>query len=136
MVVIGGGMVGCEAGHYLAEKGKKITIVEAIKRLAADMLPLVRRRRMDGLREKEVATLTSTTCEEIKPDGVVITTADGQKQTLPADTVVLAAGFIPNDALFKALDGKVPEIYNIGDSAQVRHILGATSDGCQVGHSL
>ena len=136
VVVIGGGMVGCEAGHYLAEKGKNVTIVEAIKRLAADMLPLVRRRRMDGLREKEVATLTSTTCEEIKPDGVVITTADGQKETLPADTVVLAAGFKPNDALFKALDGKVPEIYNIGDSAQVRHILGATGDGCQVGHFL
>ena len=39
VVVIGGGLVGCETGHYLAEKGKKITIVEMLKRMAAEMGP-------------------------------------------------------------------------------------------------
>jgi len=67
---------------------------------------------------------------------VVVTTGDGNQQTLPADSVVLAVGFKPNDSLFKVLKDKVPEVYNIGDSAQVRHIKGATSDGCRVAHSL
>ena len=136
VVVLGGGMVGCEVGHFLAEKGKNVTIVEALKRLAMDMLPMVRRHRMDGLREKKVVMLTSTPCVEIKSGGVVITNPEGQEQIIPADSVVLAVGFKSNDSLYKALDGKVPEIYNIGDSSQVRHILGATSDGCRVGHAL
>ena len=136
VVVIGGGMVGCEVGHFLAAKGKTVAIVEALKRLASDMLPLARKRRMDGLREKKVVMLTSTTCDEINESGVVVTTGDGNQQTLPADSVVLAVGFKPNDSLFKMLKDKVPEVYNIGDSAQVRHIKGATSDGCRVAHSL
>jgi len=136
VVVIGGGMVGCEVGHFLAEKGKSVTIVEAVKRIAADMLPMVRRRRMDGLREKEVTMLTSTSCEEIKEGGVAVTTAEGSKQDIPADSVVLAVGFKPNDALCQALQGKVPEIHCIGDSSQVRQIMGATSDGFRVGNSL
>ncbi len=39
VVVIGGGLVGCETGHYLAEKGKKVTIIEMLKRMAAEMGP-------------------------------------------------------------------------------------------------
>jgi 2,4-dienoyl-CoA reductase-like NADH-dependent reductase (Old Yellow Enzyme family) len=49
VVIIGGGMVGCETGHYLAEQGKTVTIIEILKRMASDMLFMTRRRLMDGL---------------------------------------------------------------------------------------
>ncbi|MDD4860126.1 MAG: FAD-dependent oxidoreductase [Dehalococcoidales bacterium] len=133
VVVIGGGMVGCEVAHFLAAQGKKVTVVEMLKRLAADMLPMVRRRRLDGLRAAKVNTLTSTTCAQINKGEVTVTTADGKSQSIPADSVVLAAGFRPNDSLLSELQGKVPEIYNIGDSAKVRHIMGATSEGYKIG---
>ena len=129
-------MVGCETGHFLAEKGRKVTIVEVLQSLASDMLPMVKERRLDGLGEKKVVTLTSTTCEGITRGGVTVTTGKGQKQTIPADSIVLAVGFKPNDSLFKALEGKVPKVYNIGDSSQVQHIMAATSDGCRLGHAL
>ena len=136
VVIIGGGMVGCETGHYLAEKGKKVVIIEALKRMAADMMPMVRRRLMDGLREKKITMLTSTTCEEITKDSVTVTTSEGQKQPIPADTVILAVGYEKNDDLFKTLEGKVSEVYCIGDSSQPRRIMEALSEGYRIGLSL
>jgi len=136
VVIIGGGMVGCETGHYLAEQGKTVTIIEILKRMASDMLFMTRRRLMDGLRSKKVTLLTSATCEEIKEGGVQVTTAEGKKETIPADTIIIAVGYKANDRLYKALEGKVPEIYCVGNSAKPRRILEANSEGYQAGLAL
>jgi len=63
-------------------------------------------------------------------------TADGQKQTIQADTVILTAGYRANDSLFKALEGKVPEVYCIGNASQVQRIIEAVNAGYRVGLSL
>jgi len=60
VVIIGGGMVGCETAYYLAERGSKVTIIEIQKRIATDMGLMVRRRLMDGLRAKQVIMMTNT----------------------------------------------------------------------------
>ena len=136
VVIIGGGMVGCEAGHYLVEQGKMVTIIEILKRMASDMFLMTRRRLMDGLRSKKVTLLASTTCEEIKEGSVRVTTAEGKKETIPADTVIIAAGYKANDRLYKALEGKVPEIYCIGNSSKPRRILEAVNEGYRTGLAL
>jgi 2,4-dienoyl-CoA reductase-like NADH-dependent reductase (Old Yellow Enzyme family)/thioredoxin reductase len=136
VVIIGGGMVGCETGHYLAEQGKTVTIIEILKRMANDMFPMARRRLMDGLRSKKVTLLTSATCEEIGKNGVRVTTAEGKKETIPADTVIIAVGYKANERLRKALEGKVPEIYCIGDSSEPRRILEAVNEGYRTGLAL
>jgi 2,4-dienoyl-CoA reductase-like NADH-dependent reductase (Old Yellow Enzyme family)/thioredoxin reductase len=136
VVIIGGGMVGCETGRYLAEQGKTVIIIEILKRMANDMFFMTRRRLMDGLRSKKVTLLTSATCEEIKEGSVQVTTAEGKKETIPADTVVIAVGYKANDSLYKALEGKVTEIYCIGNSAKPRRIFEATSEGYQAGLAL
>ncbi len=79
VVVIGGGLVGCETGHFLAEKGKKVTIIEMLKRIAAEMGPMVRRRLMDGLKQYQVVMVTEAKCEEIAAGGVTVTKTDGGK---------------------------------------------------------
>jgi 2,4-dienoyl-CoA reductase-like NADH-dependent reductase (Old Yellow Enzyme family)/thioredoxin reductase len=134
--IIGGGMVGCETGHYLVEQGKTVTIIEILKRMANDVFPMTRRRLMDGLRSKKVTLLASATCEEIKEGSVQVSTADGKQETIPADTVIIAVGYRSNDSLYKALKGKVPEIYCIGNSAEPRRILEATREGYQIGQAL
>jgi len=136
VVIIGGGMVGCETGHYLAGQGKTVTIIEILKRMASDMLFMTRRRLMDGLRSKKVTLLASATCEEIKEGSVQVTTAEGKKVTIPADTIIIAVGYKANDHLYKSLEGKVPEIYCIGNSSEPRRILEATSEGYQTGLAL
>jgi 2,4-dienoyl-CoA reductase-like NADH-dependent reductase (Old Yellow Enzyme family)/thioredoxin reductase len=136
VVIIGGGMVGCETGRYLAEQGKTVTIVEILRRMADDMFPMVRRRLMDGLKAKKVTLLTGATCEEIKAGHVQVCTAEGRKEAIPADTVVIAVGYKANDRLYKDLEGKVSEIHCIGNSSEPRRILEATREGYQTGLAL
>jgi hypothetical protein len=66
----------------------------------------------------------------------LVTTPEGERKTIPADTVVVAAGYTADDGLYKALEGKVPEIYCIGNSAKPRKILEANSEGYQTGLNL
>jgi len=107
-----------------------------LRKMAADMFPIVRRRLIDGLREKKVVMLTGATCEAITEGSVMVTPAEGQKQRIQADTIILAVGYKANDDLFKTLEGKVPEIYCIGDSSEPRRIIDAINEGYRVGLSL
>jgi len=136
VVIVGGGMVGCETGYYLVTQGKTVTIIEILNRMANDMFLMTRRRLMDGLRSKKVTMLTSATCEEIKRGSVQVCTADGKKETIPADTIIVAVGYKANDYLYKALKGEVPEIYCIGNSAKPRRIFEANGEGYQTGLAL
>ncbi len=80
--------------------------------------------------------LTGATCEEIEEGVVKVNTAEGKQETIPADTVIIAVGYKSNDHLHKALKGKAPEIYCIGNSSEPRRILEATSEGYRTGLAL
>ena len=136
VVIIGGGMVGCETGRYLAEQGKNVTIVEILKRMANDMFPMVRRRLMDGLKAKKTTLLTGATCEEMEAHTVRVCTADGKTEAIPADTIIVAVGYKANGRLYRDLEGKGPEIYCIGNSSEPRRILEAVSEGYRTGLTL
>lgn len=56
--------------------------------------------------------------------------------SIPCDTIVIAAGALPNDKLFKALKEDFPDIYNIGDSNQVGKISDAVSQAIQLARKL
>ena len=135
-VIIGGGMVGCETGHYLSTKGKHIRIIEKLKRMANDMSPMVRRRLLDGLREQQITMMTNTTCVGIVEDGILVKTDEDEQQKIPADSIILAVGYRLNDTLFLAIKDKLPEVYNIGDSANPQRIREAINAGYQAGLSL
>ncbi|MBI4763579.1 MAG: FAD-dependent oxidoreductase [Deltaproteobacteria bacterium] len=136
VVVIGGGLVGCETGHYLAQKGKKVTIIEMLKRMASEMGPMVRRRLLDGLKQYQVVMVTEAKCEEISAAGVTVTLADGGKKLFPADSVILAAGYQTNDSLFKILQDRVPEVHCVGDASHPQGIMEAVRDGYFAGLSV
>jgi 2-enoate reductase len=133
VVIIGGGMVGCETGHYLANTGKHVTIIEILKRMANDVSPMVRRRLLDGLREKQVAMITSANCEEIVENSVLVTTGEEERQKIPADSVILAVGYKPNNVLLRAIEGRFSNVYCIGDAVSPQRIREAISAGYRAG---
>ena len=57
--------------------------------------------------------------QEFVKDGVVIKNAEGQTETLPADTAVLAFGIRPNTDMIAELSSVVPATYVIGDAKKV-----------------
>ena len=136
VVVIGGGMVGCETAHYLADKGRKVTIVEQLDMIAPKMGRRARERLLNILAAKGVTMLPSARCEEIKAGELTITVKEKGQQSVSADTFVLATGFEPNASLFKEAEGKIPEIHLIGDASQPRNLGEALRDGFRIGHSI
>lgn len=129
VVVVGGGMVGCEAALYLAQKGKQVTIVEILDSIARDMYSPNRMHMLKLLAESNVKSLTETNVLEITDEGVAIADKDGKRSTLKADTVVLAIGLKPDGGLFGALKDKVPEVYASGDCVEARKVINAIWEG-------
>jgi len=86
--------------------------------------------------DKGVTMMTGVTFEEINDKGLIITTAEGKKQSLQADTVVIALPLVPDTELFQNLAGKTPEIYTIGDCWEPNQITQAIADGSRIAHSI
>lgn len=132
VVILGGGRVGLETAELLAGQGRQVTVVEMLPRVAADMGANPRRYLLDRLRRAGVSTETNTRAEEITPEGVVVT-SEGGRRTIEANTVVLALGVIPDRELADQLEGKVPQLRVIGDSAAGGNIVEAIHQGFRVG---
>jgi 2-enoate reductase len=116
VVVAGGGLVGCETAVYLAQKGKRVTIVEALEEIISDVFEANKQYLFKMLAENGVSVLTNTNLVRISEHGAVVENKYHRFEAeLEADTIILALGLKPETDLLKALRGKVKELYSIGD---------------------
>jgi len=127
VVVAGGGMVGCETAVYLASLGKQVKIVEMLPVIASDEEFTRRALLMKDIEEKHIEVFTDSKIIDINASGVKIE-KNQETLTIDAETVVLALGMTPNDALVKELEGKVP-LKVIGDAVKSRNGLEAVREG-------
>jgi 2,4-dienoyl-CoA reductase (NADPH2) len=136
VVVIGGSHRGMEVADFLAEQGKKVSLVtrsrlggrEPIER---NIFVTLRER----LVERGVMIFPFSPAFEIRENGVYVV-SDNELLFLPADTVVIAVGAKPEKTLLEELQGIVPELYAIGDCARVRNAKEAINEGSELGHKI
>jgi 2,4-dienoyl-CoA reductase (NADPH2) len=136
VVVIGGGLHGCETAEFLVKRGRKVTIVEQSEVLGEGVLDFRLGLLLDWFNKKGVTMITGVKDMEITDEGLAITTKDGKKQTLKANSIIPTAPLKPNDELSKSLEGKVPEIYVIGDCSEPRMIVNAIADGYHTARTI
>lgn len=133
VIVAGGGTVGCETAVYLAEQGKKVTIVEMLEELAVDMEPITRFDLLTEVLPKAgIKALTKITITQISDDGVTAVDRWGKKSFIDADNVIVAVGTKALETLEEKIKDIVPEVYVIGDSVAPRKILEAIYEGANV----
>lgn len=134
VLVIGGERIACETAEFLADKGKKVTVLRKGPRMAVRVGPVQRARLLTRLREKGVTLITGIKkFREITREGLRIIDKDGKEQLIKGDTVVYAVGMGPNKDLVKALEGKPFSLYVIGDCIRPREILDAVTEGALAG---
>jgi thioredoxin reductase len=85
---------------------------------------------------KGVTRITEVKYEEITDKGLTVTTREGNKQTIEADTIVSVLPMKPNTALLRSLEGKVPEVHTIGDCKEPLLIVDAVADGYRIANTL
>jgi 2-enoate reductase len=121
VVIVGGGLTGCEIAYELALSGKHPSIVEMTPYLVGARGICMANSSMlrELLRFRKVPAYLNATVDSITDDGVVINTPEGQK-TVPADSVILSVGYAP-DTRFAALKEKkrTKPVYFVGDCDRV-----------------
>jgi len=66
----------------------------------------------------------------------VLNTVTMATREIEADTAVFITGKIPNDELYNELEGKVPELYKVGEARNPHDMGSANRDGHFVGRLL
>ena len=136
VVVIGGGSTGCETAEFLLASGRKVTVVEMQGGLALDVGANDRLRLLNRITALPIAFHTNARCSEIKADGIVVSDKDDAGRFIAADTVVVALGVRPNNALFEELHAMGIETHMAGDCWHPGMIARAISDGSRLGNTL
>lgn len=134
VVVLGGGLVGCELAIWLRNNGKNVSIVEAQDSLLKLNAPLCFSNYdmlLSLVAYKGVKVYTDSKASHTTPGGVVITMKDGEKE-LKADSIILAVGYNSEDSLYKTLKFELPDVHVLGDARRVANIMYAIWDAFEV----
>lgn len=128
VVILGGGLVGCEEGIHLGHQGKKVTIVEMRSEAAADC-NCFHKSALNMELKKYVTVLTDTRASRITSEGMYALDKEDKEIFLPADLVVCAAGMRPDHKLEEQLREMGVEFEVIGDAVRPGKVTQAMFDG-------
>ena len=119
VLVVGGGMVGCEAAEFLAERGHEVGIIEMKDVIASDVTPENRRYMFENFQNHHVLLMPGAKVGQFYTDGVDYTLADGTTGSLRGyDNVVLAMGSRSNTALKETAEAVAAQVFVIGEAAK------------------
>jgi len=149
LILVGGGVIGCEIGQFLAAMGTEVTVVEALPRLLATMDEDVSKQLARQFKKDKIKVVCGDGIAEVNPaeDHVDVVLASGK--SLSADYVLVAIGRAPfttgaglenagvemaergRVAVNEYLQTSVDNIYAIGDIINtpfLAHV--ASKEGC------
>ena len=119
VLVVGGGMVGCEAAEYLAERGHQVAVIEMKDVIAADVTPENRRYMFENFEENHVLLRPGAKVTQFYADGVDYALVDGSTGSLRGyDNIVLAMGSRSNTALKETAEKVAGQVLVIGEAAK------------------
>ena len=145
VIVVGGGMVGCETAVDLAKKGKKVAMVEMLPAVLSAEFVTQQHKMMllDMIEAYGIELYNDYKVIEILDDGVEIEVANkmftlapdgsiasslkaGDRKTLHADTVVLSIGLRPNPTITQELTDLGVQVIEVGSAIRNGNVIDAT----------
>ena len=135
VVIIGGGLAGCEEGLDLAWKGHDVSIIEMRDGLAKDA-PYIHWRHLLEKLEDAVTSYCNAKVLSIEDSGVKMVDETGKEMLLEADTVLIAAGMkgtLPNFVNWHEL---AEEVIFVGDCRKPSKIQEAMRTGYCAGVTI
>ena len=105
VVLIGGGLIGCEVALHLSEEGKDVTIIEITDQVVRDANMFIKPtmyERMEQMKDSIHVCLKASTTS-IDEKGVTYKDESGNENFVDADTVLYAVGSVANSDLVEEL---------------------------------
>lgn len=128
VVVLGGGLAGCECAVHLGQEGKTVHLVEMRDTLAPDCNIRNRPILMRNVAKYSTAH-TGYAGLRITEDGVICRTPEGDEVLVPGKTVICAVGQRANRADADLLHWAAPMVREIGDCVRPANITKAVYEG-------
>lgn len=128
VVVLGGGLAGCECAVHLGMEGKKVSLIEMRDQAAPDANVRHRPLLLKEL-EKYVTVYTSHKGREITPEGVLCEDPEGREVLIEGRTVICALGQRTDMETVNSLINLAPFTRVIGDASKVSTITNAVYQG-------
>ena len=132
VLVVGGGMVGCEIAALLGEQEHEVDVIELRGEIGADVIREHKIYLMKDFEQYRIGQITGAKVCRFYKDGVEYESADGTRQEARGyDSVVLAMGYRSFNPFAGQIEKLGKEVYVIGDAHQARRALEATSEAYQ-----
>jgi pyruvate/2-oxoglutarate dehydrogenase complex dihydrolipoamide dehydrogenase (E3) component len=129
VIMVGGGLVGCETARHPAKTGHIVTVIEMLERLAHESYGMYSEALLLEMEKYHITAKARTRCLEITSTGIKVENGDGTRGFIAADTVVYALGMKANStAELRAAAEGIP-VYEIGDCVRMAKVIDATEEG-------
>lgn len=137
-VIIGGGSVGCETAHFLAEQGVQVTVLEQFDNFAPDLERRQRKVQIKRLLELGVDMISKAKVLKIGDDFIEFERYGLIEKMTGINEVVIAVGYRPNTQpeLVETCEKMGTPVFTIGDLKSVRRAIEAVREGFDCGLSI
>lgn len=129
VVVLGGGLAGCEAAIHLAQEGKTVHLVEMRAELAPDANIRHRPILLEEIERQGIYVYTEHKGLSVTTEGVVCMNKSGNKINIPGTSVICALGQKPRREVVDTLLDCAPYVAQIGDCVRASTITNAVYQG-------
>ena len=138
VVVVGSDLKGLEAAEFLVKRGRKVTIVDEAEAPGEGMNIYIMMKLMPWFASKGVEILNGVKYGAISAKGMVVTTKDGERRAIDAETVMVIEKDRKNTALYEKVKGLAPEVHLIGDAKEDKNswYIGAVHEGARTGLAI
>lgn len=133
VAIIGAGLVGCELSLQIAQMGKHVTLVDRKKEVCRDAAFLHRDGLLMEMKKCDINVMTENECTDILKDGIKVVGLNRKEETIKADTIIIAAGFVPKDDEAESFRQQAYDFWKIGDCYKVRKVFNAMREGFNAG---
>jgi 2,4-dienoyl-CoA reductase (NADPH2) len=136
VVIIGSGIQGCELGEFLTKRGRKVTIVDTAEIPGEGMVDALLEHLLIWFGKKGVEIISGVKSMEVTAQGLEVTTAEGYKRLIKADSIIPALPLTPDTGIVRSLEGKISEVYAVGDCNEPLLIADAVGAGSRAARSV
>jgi len=132
VIIVGGGLAGCETGLYLADRGHEVTIVEMQNRLAPEEFGLALTATIRQIeRRRNMTGRAGCLCTEILRGSIRIKNSAGNEEVIEGDTIIYSLGMNARKAEVESLRGAVGKaaVFEAGDCVRGAKVYEAVNEG-------
>ena len=125
VVIIGSDLAAIELAEFLADRGRKVTVVDSAKKIIPEVGKKRRHEHMDRLDQLRITINTAVGIERIE-SGAVVIGVRGREHVMPCDSVIVSGEPRANTHFADSLQAAGINVHSVGDCTGVGLIVKAT----------